>query len=458
MTFCTMHFPHIVLPVLCFCAAVVNSFSWNGTYPRKTCTVASKYRSSNGTLNDSPAVASAFSECSQDSVIVFSEGTDYNILTPISATNLSNVEIRLQGNLHLPRKITDVQAAVNASNALTYSTALYWFKLAGSSIDFIGTSNLTNGWIYSYGQAWWDANPVNGTGIAARPHLMSFNTTHGSLQHFKSKKPIAWGVQLIGNDITVSDTVVDAFSTTGSFPFNTDAFDVTGTNIKILDSLIFNGDDAIAVQSGAHDILFQGGTIGYQSHGMSIGSLGQNQGSFANVSNIKFNNVTVINAVYAARFKSWIGGQGLAKNVTWSNIRTHNVTFPIFVTQTYYNQGSNQTQLENGETIGRPNNSTVQMSDFRWENFTGSINTFRPGDGSCVTDPCWYDAGLPNLNHTEAMIMECNTNSSCRNFATKDIHVFSQREEATTVICLNATAKLNPSLGFDCRNGTYIPL
>lgn len=424
----------------------------------RTCIIPSNFLSSNGTADDSPAVASAFAKCSRDAVITFGEGLDYNILTPISATNLSNVEIRMRGNLHLPQNITAVQEAVNASNAHTYSTALYWFKFSGPSIDFVGTSNVTNGWIYSYGQAWWDANPVNGTGIVSRPHLMSFNTTNGSLQHLKSRKPIARGVQLSGRNLTVTDAVVDAYSTTAGFPFNTDAFDVTGTNIKIFNSVIFNGDDAIAVQSGSHDILFEGGTIGYQSHGMSIGSLGQNQGSFANVSNIKFNDVTVINAVYAARFKSWIGGQGLAKNVTWSNIRTYNVTFPIFVTQTYFNQGSTQTQLENGATIGRPNNSTVEMRDFTWENFTGSINTFQPGDGSCVTDPCWYDAGLPNLQHTEAIIVECNTNSSCRNFAAKNIQVFTQTGEASTVICLNATAELNPDLGFDCRNGTYFPL
>jgi polygalacturonase len=84
--------------------------------------------------------------------------------------------------------------------------------------------------------------------------------------------------------------------------------------------VIFNGDDTIAVQSGSRNVLFKGGTIGYQSHGMSIGSLGQNQASFANVSNITFNDITVVNAVYAARFKSWPGGQGLAKNITWSDV------------------------------------------------------------------------------------------------------------------------------------------
>jgi polygalacturonase len=266
------------------------------------------------------------------------------------------------------------------------------FTLGGESVDYVGTQNVTNGWIDSYGQSWWNANPPNGSGTASRPHLMSFNVTNGSMQNLKSRKPIAWGVQVSGKNITISDTVVDAVSSTQAFPFNTDGFDVGGSDIRILNSVIFNGDDAIAVQAGAHDVLFQGGTIGYQSHGMSIGSLGQNQAKFANVSNIKFDDITVINAVYAARFKSWIGGQGLAKNITWSNLRVYNVTFPIFVTQTYFNQGSAQTQLENGTTVGRPNNSTVNMEDFTWANITGTINTFNPGDGSCVTDVSAYQS------------------------------------------------------------------
>ncbi|KAI9695474.1 MAG: hypothetical protein M1820_008576 [Bogoriella megaspora] len=417
----------------------------------KTCVVPSSFEASNGTIDDSPAIASAFIECSQDATIVFSEGVNYNVFQPLKATNLSNVVINLLGNLHLPQDITAVQTLVNASS----SGNLYWFTLAGPSIDYISTTNVSNGWIYSYGQAWWDANPINGTGIGGRPHLMSFNTTNGSMRSFKSRKPIAWNVQLVGSNITVSDTVIEAYSTTTSFPFNTDGFDVTGTDVTITDSVIFNGDDAIAVQSGSHNVFFSKGVIGYQSHGMSIGSLGQDQSKFANVSNIHFDDVTAINSVYAARFKSWIGGQGLAKNITWSNIRTYNVTFPIFVTQTYINQGSNQTQIENGTVTARPNNSTVNMIDFTWANFTGTVNTFSPGDGSCVTDPCWYDQGLPSLKHTEAIIIECNTNTSCQNFQTSGVQVFPQNLEAPTVICLNATIELNPDLGFDCVNGTF---
>ena len=276
--------------------------------------------SSNDTESDSPAIENAFAKCSSDSVIVFQEGVDYNVFTPISATNLSNVEIQMKGNLHLPQDIATVQAIVNGTSSSLYSEGQYWFKFSGPQIDYTGSSNVNNGWINSYGQAWWDANPTNGTGIDSRPHLMSFKTTHGSLKYFKSRKPIAWNVQLQGDDITVSHAFIDAEST-GSFPFNTDGFDVTATNVRITDSVIYNGDDAIAVQSGSHNVHFARNTIGYQSHGMSIGSLGEDQTEFANVSNIHFEDVTVIDAVYGSRFKSWVGGQGIVKNVTYKNIR-----------------------------------------------------------------------------------------------------------------------------------------
>ncbi|RFU30468.1 hypothetical protein B7463_g5870, partial [Scytalidium lignicola] len=426
--------------------------------PSQTCVVPSRYIVSNGTADDSDAVAAAFAECSENAVVKFREGVDYNIFNPIKATNLSNIEIHMHGNLHLPQNVTYIQELVNTSNALTYSSALYWFSFAGPGIKYVGTQDVTSGWINSYGQAWWDANPVNGTGTPNRPHLMSFNTTDGSMKNMKSRKPIAWGFQITGNNIEVSDTIIDAYSTTGSFPFNTDGFDVTATNLHIKNSVIFNGDDSIAVQSGSHNVLFEKATLGYQTHGMSIGSLGQNQAQFAKVSNITFDDVTVVNGVYASRFKSWQGGQGLAKNITWSNIRTYNVTFPIFVTQTYINQGSSQTQLENGAVAGRPNNATVVMQDFIWANFSGTINTFMPGDGSCVSDPCWYNVGLPTLAHTEAVIIECNTNSSCQNFALDNIQVFPQNLAPPTAICMNATAELNPNLGFYCTNGTFIPL
>ncbi|CAK44512.1 uncharacterized protein An02g12450 [Aspergillus niger] len=364
-------------------------------------------------------------------VIIFEEGVNYNIFQPITATNLSNVEIRMHGNLHLPQNITAVQNIVSDGTST-------WFTLEGPKVDWIGPEDVNNGWIDSYGQPWWDANPAGSSGIDNRPHLMSFKSSQATMKYFRSRKPIAWNVKLHGQDITVSHAIIDATST-GSFPFNTDGFDVEGTNIQITDSIMYNGDDAIAKHHRLPDSRHE------------HGSLGKDPTDFANISNIRFDDVTVVDGLYAARFKSWSGGTGLVKNVTWNNIRVFNVTFPIFVTQSYSDQGASRSGTVNAS-------SAVMMEDFTWSDFAGSINTYQPGDGSCVSDPCWYNVGLPNLKHTEALIIECHTAQSCKNFVTDNIQLYPQVLEPASVICMNATAALNPDLGFTCKNGTYSPL
>lgn len=235
----------------------------NSTAP-KTCTIPSKYKSSNGTADDSPAIASAFAECKTGGTIVFEEGVDYNVFTPILAQNLTDVSVSMNGNLHLPQDIESTRALILAS-----STTIFWFDLKGSNVHYTGSENINNGWINSYGQQWWDANPSNGTGITGRPHLMVFNVQGGSIKRLKSRKPIAWNVQVKGSDIDISDSIVDAVSDKWeSFPFNTDGFDIGASNVRITNLVAYNGDDAVAVNDGAHNLYVSDSTIGYQTHGM----------------------------------------------------------------------------------------------------------------------------------------------------------------------------------------------
>lgn len=66
------------------------------------------------------------------------------------------------------------------------------------------------------------------------------------------------------------------------------------------------------------------------------------------------------------------------QDISWKNIRFFNVSFPIFVTQSYTDQNQN--------TAPRIDNSSVEMVNFSWENFVGSINSYQPGDDSCASD------------------------------------------------------------------------
>jgi polygalacturonase len=72
-------------------------------------------------------------------------------------------------------------------------------------------------------------------------------------------------------------------------------------------------------------------------HGLSVGSLGKG-GVVANVQNVLFENIVMKNSLYGARFKSWTNASGIAQNITWRNIHLKNVSFPIYVTQNYWDQ------------------------------------------------------------------------------------------------------------------------
>lgn len=116
-------------------------FLANGTLSSNvttTCVVPSKYESSNGVASDADAIAAAFAECSENAIIEFSEGVDYNVFEPVAATNLSNVVISLKGNWNLPQNISYVQSLVNASGG-----TLYWFSFKGTNIQFVGTPNVS---------------------------------------------------------------------------------------------------------------------------------------------------------------------------------------------------------------------------------------------------------------------------------------------------------------------------
>lgn len=101
--------------------------------------------SSNSTADDSTSIAQAFARCSSNSVIIFKEGVDYNVFQPIRATNLSNVEIQMNGSLHLPQTITTVQKIDNGTAGNLYSSGKYWFTFSGLRVDYIGSSDVKNG-------------------------------------------------------------------------------------------------------------------------------------------------------------------------------------------------------------------------------------------------------------------------------------------------------------------------
>jgi hypothetical protein len=83
---------------------------------------------------------------------------------------------------------------------------------------------------------------------------------------------------------------------------------------------------------------------------------------------------------------------------------------------------------------------------FTWRNIKGSIDDLNPGDGSCV-NPCWYYEELPTLKHTKAVILGCDSATSCVDFQMSNRELEADRErEARDDLC-ELSGEYEPEFG-----------
>ncbi|KAI5352292.1 hypothetical protein L3X38_005183 [Prunus dulcis] len=115
---------------------------------------------------------------------------------------------------------------------------------------------------------------------------------------------------------------------------NTDGIHLQNTqNVEIHHSTIGCGDDCVSIQTGCSNVHIHHVKCG-PGHGISLGGLGKAR-SVACVSNIIVNNILFQNTQSGVRIKTWPGGKGSVKNVSFSNIQVSNVGVPIVIDQNY---------------------------------------------------------------------------------------------------------------------------
>ncbi|KAF8167167.1 pectin lyase-like protein [Crassisporium funariophilum] len=385
--------------------------------------------------DDTPALLSALPNLTANSTILFKEGITYNIFTPVKFPVFNNVEVRIEGNLTYPTDIATIQAIVGSS-----SFPGAWFSFTGgNNVTLRGSTKPNWGWVDGHGQAWWDAQQqVN------RPHGWAFSKiNNGVIRDMKIWKPVGWNFATSGStNLHAFDNKIVAVSDTDSFPFNTDGFSAGGTNMLFEDNHIQNGDDCLTVGSGAKNIHFRNSYC-EGGHGLSIGSLGKG-GSVASVQDVLIENIIMKDTLYGARFKSWTGGNGLARNITWRNIAFSGVPFPIYVTQNYWDQG-----------VGpRPNTTSTNnthIQDFVFENFVGVVKDTPYVEGSCVTDPCWYF--VPGATGKEVAIFDLYPDTAV-NVVAKDIFATTETRAPVAVMCNSTT--ITTDVGFKCWDGPFV--
>ncbi|KAG5022439.1 hypothetical protein AAZX31_07G116900 [Glycine max] len=154
---------------------------------------------------------------------------------------------------------------------------------------------------------------------------------------------------------------------------NTDGIDINSSqNIMIRDSFIASGDDCIAITGSSSYINVTGIDCG-PGHGISIGSLGRNYDTIqeVHVQNCKFTSTT-----NGARIKTFAGGSGYAKRITFEEITLIQARNPIIIDQFYVGEDD----LTNGE---------VQVSDVTFRGFRGTCTYDQAIDLSCGPLGCF---------------------------------------------------------------------
>ncbi|XP_022944898.1 polygalacturonase At1g48100 isoform X3 [Cucurbita moschata] len=157
---------------------------------------------------------------------------------------------------------------------------------------------------------------------------------------------------------------------------NTDGIHLQNTqDVEIQHSNIGCGDDCVSIQTGCSNIHIHHITCG-PGHGISLGGLGKDK-SVACVSNIVVENISIQNTLSGVRIKTWQGGVGSVKNVSFSNIQVSDVKVPIMIDQYYCDKYRCKNQT-----------GAVAISGIKYDQIIGSY-TVQPIHLACSSQiPC----------------------------------------------------------------------
>ncbi|CAN6876088.1 unnamed protein product [Brassica oleracea] len=165
---------------------------------------------------------------------------------------------------------------------------------------------------------------------------------------------------------------------------NTDGIHLQNTrNVEIQHSNIACGDDCVSIQTGSSNVHIHHISCG-PGHGISIGSLGKDE-TVACVSDIIVEDISIQNTLAGVRIKTWQGGLGVVKNLTFSNIQVTDVQVPIVIDQYYCDKSKCKNQT-----------SAVSISDVKYNNIVGSF-TAQPVRIACSNNVPCMDVDLMDI-------------------------------------------------------------
>ncbi|XP_038985552.1 probable polygalacturonase At1g80170 [Phoenix dactylifera] len=133
-------------------------------------------------------------------------------------------------------------------------------------------------------------------------------------------------------------------------------------HVEVSDTVIRSGDDCIAIGTGSLDVNITRISCGL-GHGISIGSLGW-QNSNAKVEGVHISYSNFSQTTNGMRIKTWQGGSGFAKGISFEHIKLASVRNPIIIDQ-FYCPTKNC----------RNSTSAVKLSDVRFADVRGTSSS-----------------------------------------------------------------------------------
>ncbi|GLJ05361.1 hypothetical protein SUGI_0016840 [Cryptomeria japonica] len=307
-----------------------------------------------GVTDDTEAFQAAWtSACEQNSSTLLIPA-DYNFLVgplTFSGPCNSNVLFKVDGNVIAP-----VNPRSWTSKPLNW---INFSKLNGVTIN-------GNGSFDGQGAAWWKISQLEDTDSSENgSKLPSMRPT--ALRFYGSFDVSVQGITIQNSpqfhlkfDGCTFVTVVNVTISSPENSPNTDGIHVQNSEeIEIYHSSIACGDDCVSIQTGSSAIRVHDINCG-PGHGISIGGLGKG-GTKACVSNVSVYDSNIHDTLNGLRIKTWQGGIGQVKSVSFSNIQVSNVRLPIDIDQFYCDK-----------TVCSNQSSGVYISDVTYQKITGT--------------------------------------------------------------------------------------
>eukprot|EP01091_Cochliopodium_minus_P015762 TRINITY_DN5699_c0_g1_i1.p2 TRINITY_DN5699_c0_g1~~TRINITY_DN5699_c0_g1_i1.p2 ORF type:complete len:358 (-),score=83.97 TRINITY_DN5699_c0_g1_i1:53-1126(-) len=232
----------------------------------------------------------------------------------IKASNLSNIIFQIDGTIAFSDDI-DAWPTYQGGQVLECFEFSNFYNVTFTSKSRLG---LLNG----RGAKWWG---IPGIGFLLRgenrPRLFNIGNSQKILVEYlyflDSPYWTFWGHEMDGLEvrycnITAKRNNFDGHDFVDLSAFNTDGFDVTGRNVWIHDSSVWNQDDCFCVKDGSENMLFE--NLSASGLGLTIGSIGG-----SNVRNITFRNVHMPQTFKGIYLKFRNGG-GNITDILYENI------------------------------------------------------------------------------------------------------------------------------------------